>query len=158
MLTCHSILILFTDCDIITNMRKKYLTIFLLIAIVTLSSCKLIASMNINFGPTEIIVNQQFFSLQWDSSCNDLTDNQADTSTFRLHYRNHGTFKWYYLSDIPASKEGWFFISEEQLDYGVYDFAVSYINKEGIESELHTSLDASAKPMSGWYVNWYFQE
>ena len=134
---------------------KKF--IFVIIVIFTLSSCKFIAGLDINFGPTELIVNQQFFSLQWDFSGTDLSDDQADTSTFRLYYRDHGTFKWYYLSEIPTSDEGWFFISEEQLDYGVYDFAVSYINKEGIESELHTSLEPSAKPMSGWYVNWYFE-
>lgn len=130
--------------------------IFIVTVIVALSSCKLIAGMDINFGPTEIIVNQQFFSLQWDFSGRDLSDNQTDISSFRLHYRDHGTFKWFYLSEIPASNEKWFFISEDQLDYGIYDFAVSYINKEGIESELHTSLEASAKPMSGWYVNWYY--
>ncbi len=138
-----------------TIIVKKLLVVFI---IFSLSSCKFIANMDFHFGPTEIVVNQQFFSLQWDFPGVDPEIDQLDASSFRIYYREHGTFKWYYLSEIPSSNEGSFFISEEQLDYGVYDFAVSYINKEGMESELHTSLDSSANPISGWYINWYFEE
>ena len=45
-------------------------------------------------------------------------------------------------------------INDEIMDYGVYDFAVSAVSEQGNESAFHSSLDSTANPFTGWYINW----
>jgi hypothetical protein len=40
------------------------------------------------------------------------------------------------------------------LPYGVYEFAVTSVSTDGLESEIHSSLDDNADPAGGWFLDW----
>lgn len=64
---------------------------------------------------------------------------------------------WRYLGSVDAAGEPSFTISvgASSLGYGSYELAVTSVDATGVESARHSSLDWSADPASGWYVNWY---
>ena len=45
-------------------------------------------------------------------------------------------------------------VTTDDLVHGSYEFAVSSVSLTGMESELHTSLDETADPTTGWYLDW----
>jgi hypothetical protein len=90
-------------------------------------------------------------TLFWDP---DLTGNPADpTASYNLYSRTHGTFPWTLLGNTGTATES-FSVSTDILPHGSYDFAVTAVTASGAESELHTSLDDTAQPQTGWYVVW----
>jgi len=44
-------------------------------------------------------------------------------------------------------------VSYPELQYGVYEFAVTAMYSTG-ESDYHTSLDTTAQPDVGWFLDW----
>lgn len=86
------------------------------------------------------------FTISWNSD-------SADADDFRLYYREHGTYNWIFLGSTGSGSILDFTVDQTMLAYGTYDFAVSSI-REGAESELHTSMDDTAVPATGWYIDW----
>ena len=84
------------------------------------------------------------FTLAWDSS-------SADTASYNLYWRNHGETEWTLLHDGVSDPS--FTITTSDLDHGTYEFAVSAVSTDGVESDLHTSMDESADP-EPWYLSW----
>lgn len=150
----YSILILLIICAIIATMRKKYFTIFLSILIFSVfSGCKLglIAKTSESL---EIVVKGESFTLAWDPGGPEIPNDPNFVVRYNIYYRNHGSYYWRFLMKIESSGNPECLITDKEIDYGRYDFAVSAINEQGETSALHSSLDSSANPFSGWYINW----
>jgi hypothetical protein len=93
---------------------------------------------------TPYTVEGDSFTLAWNPS------ESEDLLGYNVYYRPHETENWLFLTD---SAEAQLEISSAMLPGGDYEFAVSsYTATE--ESDLHTSLDATANPDTGWYLVW----
>ncbi len=93
-------------------------------------------------------------TLAWDPPLTDITGMPTEVDSYRIYYREHGTFYWRILGEAPANENPQYTVEHEQLGDGLYDFAVRAVTVSGQVSPLHSSLDSSADPMSGWYVFW----
>jgi hypothetical protein len=93
------------------------------------------------------IANQ--LTLQW----NPPTSGPTPVS-YTLEYRIHGTTTWQFLATLPATSQPGYTIQHSVLGNGSFDFAVSATDSTGATSPLHTSLDQSADPTSGWFISW----
>jgi len=86
------------------------------------------------------------FTIAWDS------DNPS-VDFYRIYYREVGSFNWYLLGSTASGAVLEFSIDQTMLAFGQYELAVSSVS--GVqESQLHTSMDDTALPATGWYVNW----
>ena len=78
----------------------------------------------------------------------------ADTASYRLYYRIHGENDWIFIAqvDMPAPLE--YPVDMASIGPGIYDFAVTAVDQDGLESDQHMSIDQDADPPSGWYLEW----
>lgn len=95
-----------------------------------------------------VLIQATEFTLSWDPP----TDGTTVVS-YNLYYRVHGTVDWTLLGSVAAGPSPTYTVSNADLAYGVYDFAVTSVDAEGDESEIHTSLDETAEP-DGWFLDW----
>jgi hypothetical protein len=72
---------------------------------------------------------------------------------YRVFFRIHGTADWVQLGEIPASPDPQYTVQHSTLGNGEYDFGVLAVY-DSAQSSLHTSLDPSAEPTTGWYLKW----
>lgn len=100
----------------------------------------------INKPGQRIPINEESFTLEWDVS-----DTEADE--YKIYYREHGSYTWSYLGSTPSGLIPEYTVDQSSLPYGVYDFAVSSVAGSE-ESELHSSMDDTAAPATGWYIDW----
>jgi len=75
-------------------------------------------------------------------------------ASFGVYYRVHGTSDWTELAVISAVAQPSYPVTHAAVGAGEYDFAVVSIDATGNRSTFHSSLDASADPSTGWYVQW----
>jgi len=104
--------------------------------------------------PEIVVIKSSSFTLQWDNP------EYVTPDSFNLYYKQHGTTVWKPLGNTVTNITE-FLINYSALDGGIfYDFGVSavYINDDSTisESTIHSSLDRSAVPKSGWYIKWVF--
>ena len=138
--------------------RFKYIhcTVLLAVLVVAFSSC----GMPFSYGfdgvwdeedgdpspptvePTLITVQGEEFTLAW---------NESLTTEYRVYQRPHGSAVWALLATVTDVSQ--LTIDTGMLPYGEYDFAVTAVG-EGSESGFHTSLDGTADPSCGWYLEW----
>jgi len=93
---------------------------------------------------TKLSASGEEFSLVWNDD--------ASAATYNVYKRVHGDDKWTVLAAKVVSTT--LIITTSMLPYGAYEFAVSYVSVDGVESILHTSLDATADPDTGWFLEW----
>lgn len=94
-------------------------------------------------------ITEDTFSIVWDP------DSQSGIpDSYRMYFRSRGDEPWNLLSEVVPDIEPAFTISQDNLSYGIYEFAVSAV-AGGIESDLHTSMDDTASPGTGWFVDWH---
>lgn len=86
------------------------------------------------------------FTVSWDSD-------SLSVDEYRVYYREHGTFNWMLLGSTGSGAVLTFTVDQSMLPFGTYDLAVSSV-AGGAESELHTSMDDTAVPATGWYIDW----
>ena len=86
-------------------------------------------------------------TLLWDPS-------PSYVKSYLIYYREHGTDIWYILGEAGAVENPSFEITSSSLYGKKLDFAVIALGVFDNESELHTSLDATASPNTGWYLFW----
>ncbi len=101
---------------------------------------------NLNKIGERIVINEDNFTIGWEA------DSPSDDN-YRIYARQRGEYDWNFIQEIPAAPNPSFEINTSILSYGIWEFAVSSIDN-GIESELHTSMDNNAVPASGWYIDW----
>ncbi|NBF40229.1 MAG: hypothetical protein GVY14_07420 [Spirochaetes bacterium] len=140
-----------------TTYRSRATYVALLLVTVLLGSCA--QPFNFNFdddsddtnidtdGPVAVTVRAESFTLAWDPPADAV-------SGYDVFYRSRGSESWVQLADVAASGNPSYLVSTSSLSYGTYEFAVaSYVEGEGL-SDYHTSLDSSADPGRGWYLEW----
>jgi hypothetical protein len=71
-----------------------------------------------------------------------------------ISYRVHGTSAWTTLATIPATAQPSYVVSYAAIGPGSFDFAVAAVTNTGAVSAVHTSLDDTAVPPSGWFLTW----
>jgi hypothetical protein len=76
-----------------------------------------------------------------------------DVEQYELYYRLHGESDWVLLDTVPASPNPQYTISYEDFGDGEFEFGVVSVRGTA-ESAMHTSLDSSADPRTGWYLRW----
>jgi hypothetical protein len=75
-------------------------------------------------------------------------------STFKIYYRVHKSGSWILLDEIPSEDNPEYTLYHSDFGNGEFEFGVVAVDGSAAESEMHTSLDASAQPSSGWYLAW----
>jgi len=104
---------------------------------------------NLNKVGERIEITNDTFTIAWDP------DPQSGTpDAYRVYFRNRGEEAWNFLSDAAPDMEPSFLINQDNLSFGIYEFAVSEV-VAGVESDLHTSMDDTANPGTGWFVDWH---
>jgi hypothetical protein len=132
------------------GMSKKIIVGFFLSLF--LFSCSIFQSTN---APMEISVKGDHFSLAWDDASWSISNNLGKPAAYRVYYRNHGGSSWKILHEISASAETTeLTVTKGDLIYGLYDFGVSALDASGVESKIHSSMDTTADPVCGWYIDW----
>ncbi len=94
-----------------------------------------------------VAVSGESFTLAWDPASGDIT-------AYEVFYRSRGDSAWSELGEAPVSSEPSYEVSNSELSYGMYEFAVRAKLEGGDATDYHTSLDSTADPESGWYVDW----
>jgi hypothetical protein len=93
---------------------------------------------------TPFMVDGDSFTLAWNPA------EPEDLLGYNVYYRVHETDTWLFLTDCTEAE---LLVSSAMLPGGDYEFAVSSFTATE-ESALHTSLDATANPNTGWYLTW----
>jgi hypothetical protein len=75
-------------------------------------------------------------------------------SSYRIYFRTHRAVDWTLLAEVTASDAPEYTATASTLPAGTYDFAVSSVGVNGLESVLHSSLDETADPPTGWFLLW----
>ena len=86
-------------------------------------------------------------TLEWDPP-------SSPVNLYRIYYRNHGAALWNFLAEISEAAEPQYTIDINDIGPGTYDFGVSAVDLDDQESGLHTSLDVTADPSTGWFLSW----
>jgi len=94
-----------------------------------------------------VLYTEASLTLEWD--CNRTTP----IDYFNLYYRRHDSSDWI-LFESTESSLAEFTINHSTLGDGNWDFGVTSVAFDGAESEMHTSLDQTASPDTGWYITW----
>lgn len=89
-------------------------------------------------------------TLQWDPPAS----GASQVVSYTVSYRIHGTSTWNTLATVPASPQPEYMVLRAALGSGSFDFAVAAVDSTGALSPLHTSLDPTADPTTGWYLTW----
>ena len=101
-------------------------------------------------GPNDISSTATQVTLLWDPPA----AGASQVVSYTVSYRAHGTSTWNLLATIPATAQPSFTVLRSAVGPGVFDFAVAAVDSGGTSSTLHTSLDPTADPTSGWYLSW----
>ena len=132
-------------------MKSSLRYIVLMLGLTLVVSCSLFPFKN---GPTEILIKGEKLTLAWDPPEYAGSYAGSELAYYRVYYRTYGAEEWVKLKDTETDESLSLTVTNKDLDYGYYEFAISSIDKDANESPLHASTDTSADPMTGWYVNW----
>lgn len=124
---------------------------FLVVLMCFLSTCSFLLAPP-TYSPREIMVNGNSVTIEWDNPEHLAGDERIESQ--RIYIRSHGSFNWRLLDEINYSETPSYTVRRGSLEPGKYDFGVSIVTSNGIESSIHSSLDSSASPPSGWYIYW----
>jgi hypothetical protein len=137
-------------------LRHPRRLVFFLLAIAPLTlvlfACPLFdpaASLLAKAAPENISTTADQVTLDWDPP-----DNADTIVSYTVSYRLHGTSTWTTLGTSEATSSPFYTVLHSAVGVGEFDFAVSATDSSGNTSSLHSSLDATADPTSGWYLNW----
>jgi hypothetical protein len=93
------------------------------------------------------LVTNPEVTLAWDPS-------SSEVAAYKLYYRDHGAAGWTFLAELPAAETPQFSLTHSNFGDGDFDFGVVAVSTAAAESPMHTSLDPTAYPDSGWYLRW----
>jgi hypothetical protein len=103
--------------------------------------------------PDEIEVTEESVTLAWDSP-------SPDIDFYKLLFRIHGANppeSWLVLEEnLSANPTPEYTVNNADIGNGVFDFGVvaKDLDADTEESSLHSSLDTTAQPDTGWYLIW----
>lgn len=121
-----------------------------LLVCMSFTSCRLpLDSLSFNEAGERIEITEDTFTIVWNP------DPQSGIpDSYRMYFRSRGDEPWSLLSEVVPDIEPSFTITQDNLSFGIYEFAVSAV-AAGVESDLHTSMDDTASPGTGWFVDWH---
>jgi hypothetical protein len=96
---------------------------------------------------SEIVITADKVVLQWNPPADPV-------AKYEVFYRAHGTSNWTKIGEVAAAPQPVYTVQQATVGSGQFDFAVVATNASGDNSEMHTSLDPTANPNTGWYVSW----
>ncbi|MBA7579612.1 hypothetical protein ES708_21483 [subsurface metagenome] len=103
--------------------------------------------------PDEIDVTEESVTLSWDSP-------SSNIDYYRVLFRIHGanpSESWLVLEEnLSAVPSPEYTVNNADIGNGVFDFGVvaKDLDADTEESSLHSSLDVTAQPDTGWYLIW----
>jgi hypothetical protein len=101
-------------------------------------------------GPNDILSTASQVTLLW----NQPASGGSQVVNYTVSYRVHGTSTWTLLATVPASSQPSFTVLRSVVGSGDFDFAVAAVDSGGTSSPMHTSLDPTADPTTGWFLSW----
>ncbi len=101
-------------------------------------------------APNDVAINGTQATLQWDPPAS----GASQIVSYVLSYRVHGTLSWTTLATVPAVAQPSYLVQHSVTGGGSFDFAVAAVYSDGKTSAIHTSLDPTADPTSGWFLSW----
>jgi hypothetical protein len=128
-------------------MKRAAATVMVAFTICLLTTCSF--SWTDLDAPEKIPIVTAEFTIAWDPP-----DETETPAGYRVYYSPYKEVLWTTLADIDDGETTEYTITREALPYGEYIFAVTSLSEDESESEKHTSLDDTAEPPSGWYVDW----
>ncbi|MFZ7131897.1 MAG: hypothetical protein ACOWWR_06025 [Eubacteriales bacterium] len=126
----------------------------LFVILVTLTftqACKDIGITDIDFAQ-EIMVRGNYLTIEWDNPF--FIEEANKIKTYRIFIRSHGTYGWTFVSGKAYSEQTSFTIEKGDLRSGKYDIGVAIVTTDGEMTAIHSSLDNTAIPQTGWYIFW----
>jgi hypothetical protein len=105
-----------------------------------------------------ITATSPVIKLEWDPPPNIFSAPQLAISGFSVYIRTHGTEQWRLIGSVSASENPSIALNHADYGNGWYDFAVSVIYGTRGQSEMHSSLDATSRPLGGWFLKWDYSE
>ena len=134
-------------------MNKRILLVIIFALTVCMGGCNWLRRFTMGES-MEILHRSAELTLTWDPPLTDIHNNSMKVASYKIYYRHHGTSTWTFLDEISASSHPEYTVEHDRIGDGVYDFGVRAVTISGQASALHSSLDNSADPISGWYVFW----
>ena len=101
--------------------------------------------------PKAIPITAPQITLQWDPPAS----GASSVASYVVSFRMHGASSWTTLATIPATATPSYVVPYSAVGAGSFDFGVVAVSSGGTNSPEHTSLDTTADPHSGWYLNWW---
>lgn len=95
----------------------------------------------------EIFRSASVLYLEW------VDDDNPQPASYNIYYRDYLDEDWILLGNIPAT-DPTLEIDYSQFGDGSWVFGVSALDSQGNESKIHSSLDNTADPNTGWYLLW----
>lgn len=145
-----------------TVKTKNTLFIFtILLMVINSSSCKMPSvnrsvqdekkPVNVENDECAVLYSEATLTLKWDY------DDEMPIEYFRLYFKAHGSPNWTSMILLTKITEAEATINHNKLGDGSWDFGVSAV-VNNTESEIHSSMDHSASPETGWYIKWNYKE
>ena len=97
-------------------------------------------------GATPAMATADQVVLAWDAP-------PGLVQSYRVYFRIHGETDWVLMEEIPAVPSPQYTVLHSTLGNGQFDFGVIAVYASD-ESAVHTSLDQTASPQTGWYLEW----
>jgi len=145
---------------VVTAVSKSTRTISFLILITTLlfctGGCSLYLLQNLDVsgstpdpdsGAEKVLSSAEEITLAWDPP-------PSEIATYKIFYRSHESGTWILFDEIPADDNPEYTLYHGDFGNGDYDFGVVAVDTETAESAMHTSLDDTAQPETGWFLSW----
>ena len=143
-----------------TAVSKSTRTISFLILITTVlfctGGCSLYLLQNLDVsgstpdpdsGAEKVLSSAEEITLAWDPP-------PSEIATYKIFYRSHESGTWILFDEIPADDDPEYTLYHGDFGNGDYDFGVVAVDTETAESAMHTSLDDTAQPETGWFLSW----
>ena len=136
----------------------RTISILILITILLLSAggCSLYLLQNLDVTGSipdpesdaeKVLCSSEEVTLAWDPPPSEL-------ASYKIFYRSHGSGTWILFDEIPADDDPEYTLFHGDFGDGDYDFGVVAVDSETEESAMHSCLDNTAQPESGWYLSW----
>jgi hypothetical protein len=105
-------------------------------------------------GRSDLLVVSQKDSvtLSWEKESDNSKYSNEVVKGYNIYYRQHGTNTWVLYDSLEAGNSC--VVKKDKIGKGYFDFAVCSIGESGSVSNLHSSLDSTADPSTGWFLNW----
>ncbi len=105
--------------------------------------------------PEDVEITEETVALAWDVP-------SPEIDFYRVLFRIHGANppeSWLVLEEnLTADPSPEYMVNNADIGNGIFDFGVvaKDLDADNEESTLHSSLDITAQPDTGWYLIWNY--